>query len=114
MNDRELDALVMRHVFGWDGKSPISLDRDFHGNPWLQVGGDIPHFTTSADDDYQVLERVRETWEQGMKYDFCDHLNSLLRSQAGWDRYLEVAAMYRVGMYSHAALAALGIKVDHD
>ena len=98
---RERDAAVAIHVLGWE---PQGIDDSF--DTWRRA----PHFTTSADDDYRVLEHVRREWDREVKWQFGALLHKRLegrwRNPHPADECFMVA-FYEPGDYSAAAYEAL-------
>lgn len=134
---RERDAAVAEFVMGWNIERKYAyyveggwwVDGDEHEKGWNSLqpvyrNGDdelwmvIPEFTTSADDDYRVLEHVRREWGDEQQGVFSELLWRLLSRQAVEDfapKYGAAFVMhpawkpmtYRVGMFSAAAYEAL-------
>lgn len=146
MTNRELDALVAERVMGWEwcGQSdrPLYLvppqeadtfrdecrrlpmpavihETGFSARPGQGVvTRKTPRFTTDANDDYRVLEHVRETTHNHYWLMFCCHLHDLWSSRPsrGMDKDGKPTGgltwiPYLIGDYSRAALAAMGIDI---
>ena len=120
MTNRELDALVQKHIFG--SETSEALGQWFfrlEGNYWPPV----PNYTSDAAADYAVLCKVRETWDEPMQDKWHVELQNvwmdrrggpmLIAFTAGGPMLIAFTAIdYLPGDYSKAALAALGIEVE--
>ena len=92
-----------KHEPGWNTLQSVYRDEDC--SLWTVV----PDFTTEANDDYRVLEHVRETWKPE-----CYHHMGVLLSGI-WERritseggpWIRLSLCYVVGDYSAAAYEAL-------
>lgn len=118
---RERDAAVSEFVMGWkniDGLEPLRNHTANGGYIYEGVPKQIPYGIlgvdwrpmTDARDDYQVLCRVRETWDHKTKWRFGSLLHKRMESR--WrnphpaDENFMVA-FYEPGDYSAAAYEAL-------
>lgn len=94
-------------------------------NPEQNAGGEfdvpsfyrpIPFYTTSASDDYRVLEHVRGEWNERLFHLFQIEITAIWREQVvkatQTSKWLQFAfgAHYRPGDYARAALAVLEAK----
>jgi hypothetical protein len=123
LDNMEVDMLVAEKVMGlepWPGapgafKAPIVL-------PGQQPRpSHPPSYSTDPAADYEVLVKVRETWQGLNRMWFNVKLKGILQQHSLEDPLLgredteDVPlwdeGQYRPGDYSHAALLALGVKL---
>jgi len=120
MGSEDLDDAVLLLVFGW---KRIPTERDDAGYRTYCVGDGTntmqnpPKPTRSVADDYNVLVRIRETWDVQAFANFCgqlrhihhDRIRNFMRHRK-WNVYRDgnrAEALYEPGDYSRAALAAV-------
>jgi hypothetical protein len=129
-SDLKFCAEVAEKVLGWslsdrgvwqspEGDAP----RDSQGACYACHGRDEPHCCfrpdIDANDDYLVLQHVREKWEPSSRRNFKDELQELWGVRNGYKPDLRgVQVMYyspldyQIGDYSRAALKALSYSVE--
>jgi hypothetical protein len=120
---REKDARIAEKVFGWtrhaNGRTTeVGEARVDWCFAWVpeRFNGDVthrhrlPHFSRSADADYSVLERVRDSWDGARLAHFGRALSALWAQDSDMATAGLDALSYRVGDYSRAALAALEVE----
>ena len=103
----ELDALVAKEVMGWEWHEKFmcwyppgigaTLAESRSPREW--------HPTSNVFNDYEVLVRVRETWDERKLTEFARALDG------GWCKGYCIPfgyVRYQPGDYSRAALAVLG------
>jgi len=107
MNNREIDVLVAEKVFGWRDINWYENERGRHPQSKNML---IDRYTTNASDDYKVLCKVRETWNNEQQADFGSALETIWQERNACHFGLD----YQPGDYSRAALAALGVEVEEE
>ena len=70
----------------------------------------FPEYTSDAAPDYEVLKRVRETWDEPMQDKWHVELQNVWIDRRGGPMLIAFTAIdYQPGDFSRAALAALGV-----
>lgn len=118
--ERERVERVARDVMAWrDNGFGRWLDPAGVHVAWTEDGYDDvadPVYAwnpfVSASDDYDVLQKVRETWGSGRLADFHLQLEVTWRSRWGWQADVPVPMRYEAGDYAEAALSVLGARTQ--
>lgn len=107
---RDRDAWIATQVFGWthDIWGNIAGWRDSQGE-W-KGGLSANRFTTDPAADYEVLKRVRETWDRRMTEAFYIELRKILNSKM-FGVYRNMS--YEPGDWSWAAYRATRKEDNH-
>jgi hypothetical protein len=124
--DRELDIQIAERIMGIApldirAKGSTETVRVWTRQPNLYKDGArsasdlrlwaLPdRYTTAPDADYEVLKRVRETWDEPSQFRLGNLLDEVwaARTSLGHRYVPENAVMYEPGDYAKAALAAIG------
>lgn len=112
LTDREQDALVAEKIMGLEVRQYnkyYTVSREESRYETVE----LPHYTTNAFADYQVLCKVRDTWGIEQQGTFRDAVLELYRTHnrlSEDEQMLFPEIQYQVGDYSKAALKASGGK----
>lgn len=130
--DRKIAELVMgwkwhrmgrRYTLASDGAFHPTFMRD-HGievvdAPPTDIDTDtvidatgVKKYSTDPAADYEVLVKVRETWDRAQFMRFCAELADIAIGRSSWVSRGddEVCGMYQPGDYAKAALRAVGVE----